>query len=114
MTEKELQEKKLDELEQALRETFDAIWRERGHLKDVRLVAERLSARDVEVVPRAEWIKDETYTGQNKEIYRCSRCDHYQTVKKVQKGRLVYLKRCPFCGAVMQRKKVDKLLEEQD
>lgn len=62
--------------------------------------AEYLLEHGTEVREPAEWIRDETYTGNNKEIYRCSHCDHWQSVKK-QKDQIMYMRYCPFCGSKM-------------
>ena len=64
--------------------------------------AEFLAEQGVRVVEDAEWVKDESYTGSSKEIYRCSHCDHWQSVKKHQRDSLMYMKFCPFCGSRME------------
>ena len=54
-------------------------------------------------VSRGTWIKDETYKGTNKVVYRCSVCGHWQTQKKwnTNEGRF-HMNYCPFCGSAMK------------
>lgn len=66
-----------------------------------RACAEYLCRHGAEPREQAKWIKDETYTGNNKDIYACSRCLHWQSVKKMQKEQIMFMKYCPFCGARM-------------
>ena len=49
-----------------------------------------------------KWVKDETYDSDKKEIYRCSVCGHYETLRKDQvRSRLRDMNYCPDCGSVM-------------
>jgi len=54
-------------------------------------------------VSRGTWMKDETYKGTNKVVYRCSVCGHWQTQKKwnTNDGRF-HMNYCPFCGSAMK------------
>ena len=49
---------------------------------------------------RGSWLKDESYKGNNKEIYRCSECEHWQSTKKGD-NKIFYMNYCPFCGSRM-------------
>lgn len=63
--------------------------------------AEYLVDNDYRKERFCEWVRDGTYEGKDKEIYVCSACNRYQTVKKSQKqSRLKYLRFCPVCGAM--------------
>ena len=66
-----------------------------------RACAEYLCRHGAEIREQAEWVKDETYPGNNKDIYACSRCLHWQSIKKMQKEQIMFMKYCPFCGARM-------------
>ena len=70
--------------------------------------AEYLVDHDVEVRARAQWVKDESYTGNNKDIYRCTNCGHWQSVKKRQSDQIMYMNACPFCEAKMIKKEEKK------
>lgn len=57
---------------------------------------------DVVPVREGKWIYDHTYTGKQKEIYYCSRCNHYQSrSKSEQRKKMNYMMYCPFCGEKM-------------
>ena len=49
---------------------------------------------------RGAWLRDESYRGKNKEIFRCSECGHWQSTKKGDK-KIFYMNYCPFCGSRM-------------
>jgi hypothetical protein len=62
-------------------------------------------AEDVVEMKHGYWIKDETYTGKNKEIYYCSLCNHWQSNKRWNPNqRAIYMNYCPQCGARMEVK----------
>ncbi len=48
-----------------------------------------------------EWIKDGADGGKNKDVYICSVCGHYETVKK-NGGGLKGMSYCHACGAAMR------------
>lgn len=46
------------------------------------------------------WVRDESYRGRAKELFRCSVCNHWQTVKRRDFAeKLRYMIYCPYCGA---------------
>lgn len=51
---------------------------------------------------RSEWIRDTTYKGRTKNIYRCKNCDHYEAIPKRDR-KLRYMRFCCACGALMKR-----------
>ncbi len=89
MTDAELKEKKLEELRELLQKA------------DKQDPAKDLLDHGVEVLHHAEWLKDTTYKGSSKEVFICSRCNHWQSVRKLQKDQKMYMRYCPFCGAKM-------------
>lgn len=56
--------------------------------------------REYERERYGQWVKDDAYKGKNKEIFRCSLCGHYETVKKNGRG-LKSMSYCHACGAAM-------------
>ena len=64
--------------------------------------AEFLFKNGVEPRVSARWMKDDTYVGKNKDMFICSECLHWQSVKKVEPDQVMYMKYCPFCGAKME------------
>ena len=48
---------------------------------------ENAPAEDVVPVREGKWIYDHTYTGKQKEIYYCSRCNHYQYRRKSEQSK---------------------------
>ena len=101
MTYKEIQQDKILLLETALRTVFDSEFSEKGDLRDVTSIARRLVERDVSVERSATWIKDESYQGKSKVLYRCSYCNHWKAVKKEKQDEIQHLHYCNFCGARM-------------
>lgn len=91
MADKKLREKKVEELRKLLSET--------DKQEDL---AEYLVDHDVERRERAKWLRDDSYKGTSKEVYVCSSCGHWQSVKKVQNDQRMYMHYCPFCGARME------------
>lgn len=64
------------------------------------LIATHLVAIDYRKERYCEWVRDETYAGKDKEIYVCSACNRYQSIKKSRsREKLKYLRFCPVCGA---------------
>ena len=51
---------------------------------------------------KARWRISTSYTGKNKDIYTCSLCGHWQSVKKARSDQVMYMRYCPFCGAEME------------
>ena len=64
--------------------------------------AEFLLRYGVEPHAIGRWLKDETYTGESKDVFICSNCLHWQSVKKLKPDQVMYMKYCPFCGAKME------------
>ena len=60
-----------------------------------------LLERGVYFKEKARWKISSSYQGKNKDIYTCSRCGHWQSVKK-SSDQVMYMKFCPFCGAKME------------
>ena len=65
--------------------------------------AEFLLRHGVEHRPHAKWIRDVNYKGGNKDIFICSECLHWQSVRKMVADQVNYMNYCPFCGAKMDR-----------
>lgn len=63
--------------------------------------AEFLAERGVRMVGRAEWVKDESYTGTSKELFNCSNCGNRKTIKAGKRYQLMYAHFCQFCGFEM-------------
>ncbi len=101
MTYKEIQQEKTVALEKVLRAAFDTEVSERGDLRDVYSIARRLVEKNVSVERSATWVKDESYQGKSKVIYRCSHCDHWKAVKKENQNEIAHLHYCNFCGSRM-------------
>ena len=89
MADKSLRETKLEELRELLKKA------------DKQELAEYLIDHGAEVRKHASWLRDDGYKGTSKEVYVCSLCGHWQSVKKVQPGQKMYMRYCPFCGARM-------------
>lgn len=64
--------------------------------------AEFLHECGVEVREEAEWVKDESITGKGKEIYVCSKCGHWESVKKRREYQVLHKKYCVSCGSRMK------------
>ena len=57
---------------------------------------------DVTEVRRGQWIEDKTYAANDKKVYFCSVCNHWQKAKnQKQLNQIMYMNFCPFCGAKM-------------
>lgn len=84
-----------EKLEQ-IRELADTCRRLGGDLPEF------LLENGVEPRRTAKWIKDESYKGVSKDVFICSDCLHWQSVKKLRPERVTYMKYCPFCGAKME------------
>ena len=67
-----------------------------------RSVGEFLFENGVEPRATARWIHDDSYQGKDKDVYICSGCLHWQSVKKSKSDQIMYMKYCPFCGAKME------------
>ena len=67
---------------------------------DARRAAEIAAEQGYRKERYSEWVKDTTYEGRVKDVYRCKSCDHYEAVKKGDK-KIKYLRFCPACGAMM-------------
>ena len=89
MADKSLRETKVEELRELLKKA------------DKQELAEYLIDHGVEVRKHASWLRDDSYKGTSKEVYVCSLCGHWQSVKKVQTDQKMYMRYCPFCGARM-------------
>lgn len=62
---------------------------------------------DAEEVRHGTWVKDNTYKNNSKEIYRCSVCNHWQSVKKDKHpNQIKFMNYCSFCGAKMDEFKL--------
>ena len=101
MTYKEIQQEKAAELEKVLRAAFEAEVSEKGDLRDVLSIAQRLVKKDVCVAGTATWVRDETIQSKSKVIYRCSHCDHWRSVKKDKQDEISHIHYCNFCGRRM-------------
>ena len=66
--------------------------------------AEFLTERGVRMVGRAEWIRDDTYTGRSKELYNCSNCGNRKSIKIGKRYQLTYTHFCQYCGCHMTYK----------
>ena len=66
-------------------------------------VGELLLSNGVEPKATGKWLKDGTYHGLSKEIYICSSCLHWQSVRRSKKEQIAYMKYCPYCGAKMTK-----------
>lgn len=76
---------------------------------------ENAPAEDVVPVREGKWIYDHTYTGKQKEIYYCSRCNHYQYRRKSeQRKKMNYMMYCPFCGAKMDGEVIQSMKRAGD
>lgn len=64
-------------------------------------IGQYLFENGVEPRESAKWIKSD-YAGKSKDIFYCSRCNHYQSVSKTKAEQVMYMKYCPFCGARME------------
>ena len=94
MSQEEIKREKLVALMKLLAES-----REKGSDAEQ---AEFLHEQGVEIREEAEWIKDESYKGGNKEIYVCSKCNHWQSVNKRTRDQILYKEYCPYCGRRMK------------
>lgn len=71
-----------------------------GSHEQAQELAEHIIALDYRKERYCEWVRDESYTGKDKEIFVCSACNRYQSIKKsVSREKLKYLRFCPVCGA---------------
>ena len=70
--------------------------------------ADFLISQGVHIRRLGHWIEDVTYQGNNKSLYVCSECNHWQTAKKSDKDKMFYMRYCPFCGARMSEDKDGK------
>ena len=61
-------------------------------------VGEALLSFGIEPRDKAKWLRDSTYKGLSKDVYVCSACLHWQSVKKHAP---MYMRYCPHCGARM-------------
>lgn len=75
-----------------------------SELEMVQRCAERAVEKGWRKERHAEWVKDTTYEGKQKEIYTCSSCGHYEAIKKGN-DKLRYMNYCPDCGALMKKPK---------
>ena len=48
------------------------------------------------------WLNDPDYKGESKDVFICSCCLHWQSVKKSKAEQKNSMKYCPFCGAKME------------
>ena len=62
-------------------------------------IGEALLSCGIEPRDKAKWLRDASYTGVSKDIYICSACLHWQSVKK---HKPMYMRYCPHCGARME------------
>lgn len=99
-----IKEKQKNELRELLRKADEHCSRNLlpDHVHPLEVKAEYLMEHGVEVRVRGEWIKDESYAGENKVVYRCSVCDHWQSAKK-RTNKMFYMRYCPYCGAYMDK-----------
>lgn len=68
--------------------------------EQAQMLAEHLIELDYRKERFCEWVRDESYQGKDKEIYVCSACNRYQSIKKSQsRDKLKFLCFCPVCGA---------------
>lgn len=68
--------------------------------EQAQMIAEHLIALDYRKERYCEWVLDDSYTGKDKEIYVCSACNRYQSIKKSRsREKLKYMSFCPVCGA---------------
>ena len=106
MTQREIQRNQIHTLAELLgkADTYSAGRNPNGYEEELTIKAEYLYGHDVEVREKAQWLKDTTYTGNNKDIYACSHCLHWQAIKRMQREQIMYMKYCPFCGAHMSVK----------
>ena len=65
-------------------------------------IGEFLFENGVEPRERAKWMRDNSYKGSSKDIFICSGCLRWQSVKKLKPDQMMYMKYCPFCGARME------------
>lgn len=95
MNAKEIKQKKIEELAELLKKADELPPESRAAF---------LAEKGVRVVGRAEWIRDETYTGSNKELYNCSNCGNRKSIKIGKRHQLAYAHFCTFCGFSMTYK----------
>lgn len=75
--------------------------------EQIKLILDEIPDADAEAVRHGTWIKDNTYKNNNKAIYRCSVCNHWQAVKKDKHPNQINLMNyCSFCGAKMDEFKL--------
>lgn len=68
--------------------------------EQAQVLAEHMVALDYRKERYCEWVLDDSYTGKDKEIYVCSACNRYQSIKKSRsREKLKYMSFCPVCGA---------------
>ena len=60
-----------------------------------------LADHGVEFRHQARWVKDQTKTGTQKDIYVCSHCNHWVSVNKKRPDNILYKHYCDFCGCKM-------------
>ena len=57
---------------------------------------------DVTEIRHGQWVEDKTYPANDKKVYFCSVCNHWQKAKnQKQLNQIMYMNFCPFCGAKM-------------
>ena len=61
-----------------------------------------LFEKGVEPKLTGKWLHDPNYKGGNKNVFICSCCLHWQSVKKAKSEQKNYMRYCPFCGAKME------------
>ena len=68
----------------------------------IKFIVDEIPDADVEAVRHGTWERDNTYQNNNKEIYRCSICNHWQAVKKGKHpNQINFMHYCSCCGAKM-------------
>ena len=101
MTYKEIIQERTAALEKLLHKELDEQLCGMVFVVDVHRIAQRLAENNVNVEKTAMWIRDESYQGKSKVLYRCSHCDHWKTVKKDKQEDIVHFHYCNFCGSKM-------------
>ena len=68
--------------------------------------AQELHIMGYQKARQGEWQRDTTYPGKAKQIFRCSLCNYWTSVKtKDANEKLRYMLYCPYCGARMTQAK---------
>ena len=69
----------------------------------IKELADELPDAGVREKVKGVWIEDKTYSGKDKKIFHCSRCNHWQSSKsRATVNQMFYMNFCPFCGAEME------------